>query len=229
MTIKQLIVRLILPLTIISFAAFTKWWYVLPEDAPDTMMAGFPFAFVADGWFTSMSIQFFIAEFIADFILYFLFWFLIVLIIKREYIHFNVSKVITKILWTLTVVTILFGILFFTISEKHILVKRDWNRKVIASGYKFTWIYKKRPELSSLKNKEAQLKEIQNWKYAGGYHLGDFLNFQSPLITIINDTIYDNIKPVAIFVKVENRIYTGDKILFIKDIKTNRTGEYIAK
>ena len=40
--------------------------------------------------------------------------------------------------------------------------------------------------------------------------------------------LYDNKKPVAIFVKGENRIYTGDKILFIKDIKTNRTGEYIA-
>ena len=92
MIIKQLTWRLILPLTIISFGTFTKWWYVLPGDAPDTMMVGFPLAFAGDGWFTSMSLQIFLIEFIVDFIIYFLFWFLIVLLIRRILTQINISK-----------------------------------------------------------------------------------------------------------------------------------------
>ena len=93
MTIKQLTWRLTLPLTIISFGLFTKWWYVLPVDAPDTMMAGFPFAFVGDGWFTSMSVQIFLIELCADFIIYFLFWLVIVFFAKRILTHFTISKI----------------------------------------------------------------------------------------------------------------------------------------
>ena len=148
MTIKQLTWRLILPLTIISFGTFTKWWYVLPVDAPDTMMIGFPFAFVADGWFTSMSLQIFLIEFIVDFLIYFLFWFLVALLIKRILTQINVSKIPTRIIWALAILTISFWVLILTISEKHIKVKRDWNMQVLVTGYKFTWTQKDRPEFS---------------------------------------------------------------------------------
>lgn len=55
---KQLTLKLIIPLTVISFAIFTKWWYALPADAPDTMFHGFPFPFVCEGWHSSMTLQF---------------------------------------------------------------------------------------------------------------------------------------------------------------------------
>ncbi len=66
---------ILIPVTIISFAVFTKWWFTVPVDAPDTMYWGFPFAFVGEGWHTSMSLQIFVMELIADLIFYFLFWY----------------------------------------------------------------------------------------------------------------------------------------------------------
>jgi hypothetical protein len=64
--VRQLTLKLIIPITIISFAFFTKWWYALPVDAPDTMYWGFPFAYIGDGWGSSMTLQIFLIEFISD-------------------------------------------------------------------------------------------------------------------------------------------------------------------
>ena len=69
----------------------------MPVDAPDTMMTGFPFAFVGDGWFTSMSIQLFVIELCIDFIIYLLFWFVIVLSIKRVWTQLTISKILTRV------------------------------------------------------------------------------------------------------------------------------------
>jgi hypothetical protein len=65
-TVKNLTWKLMLPLTLMSFATFTKWWYVLPVAARDTMMTGFPLPFVCEGWHTSMSLQIFMAEFLIN-------------------------------------------------------------------------------------------------------------------------------------------------------------------
>lgn len=148
MTMKQLTWRLILPLTIISFGTLTKWWYVLPVDAPDTLMTGFPFAFVADGWFTSMSIQLFVIELCADFLIYFLFWFAIVLLIKRIWTQLAFSKILTRVFWTLAIMTISFWTFILTISEKHIKLKRDWDMQVLVTGHKFMWTNTDRPDFS---------------------------------------------------------------------------------
>jgi hypothetical protein len=148
MTIKQLTWRLMLPLTIISFGTLTKWWYVLPVEAPDTMMAGFPLAFVGDGWFTSMSIQLFLIELCADFIIYFLLWFVIVLLTKRVWAQLTISKILTRVFWTLAILTISFWTFILTISEKHIKLKRDWDMQVLVTGYKFTWTNMSRPDFS---------------------------------------------------------------------------------
>ena len=94
MTMKQLTWRLILPLTIISFGVFTKWWYVLPVDAPDTMMAGFPLAFVCDGWHTSMSLQIFAFELMFDFLIYFSFWFLLIIFINRYLLRIKIDNML---------------------------------------------------------------------------------------------------------------------------------------
>ncbi|MEM6768710.1 MAG: hypothetical protein AAF655_27470, partial [Bacteroidota bacterium] len=59
---KQLIWRLVIPLTIISFFLVTKWWFVAVEDAPDSWMYGFPFPYLCEGWHTSLSLQVFLKE-----------------------------------------------------------------------------------------------------------------------------------------------------------------------
>jgi hypothetical protein len=148
MTLKKLTWRLILPLTIISFSTITKWWYVLPVDAPDTMMIGFPFAFVADGWFTSMSIQIFVIEFVTDFIIYFLFWLLIVLLIKRYLSQISIHKYLIRLIWSMAILLVVFWFAVFNASEKMIKAHREWNMQVLVTGYKFTWTYTDRSGFS---------------------------------------------------------------------------------
>lgn len=92
---KQLSWKLVLPLTILSLTIFTKWWYVLPVDAPDSMMYGFPIPYACDGWHTSLSYQFFIFEFIADFLIHFLFWFFVTVLINRFIIKIKLHKIVT--------------------------------------------------------------------------------------------------------------------------------------
>jgi hypothetical protein len=121
---------------------------VLPVDAPDTMMIGFPLAFASDGWHTSMSLQIFILEFITDFLLYFFFCFTLVFIFDRYLIKFKISKWLTGLLWTL--VTIIFSIAVFIASfTEHIFsVKRNWDMQVMATGFKLTWKHQDRPEFA---------------------------------------------------------------------------------
>ena len=146
--LKQFAWHIILPLTIISFATFTKWWYVLPDDAPDTMMAGFPLAFVSDGWHTSMSLQIFLFEFIVDFLIYFLFWFLLIFIIDRYLTQIKVSKILRMLLWTLSALIFTVAIIIASMPDQIIKVKRDWDMQIMTTGYKLTWKNQERPDFN---------------------------------------------------------------------------------
>src|SRR6478736_3232592 len=114
MTLKQLTWRLAFPLSIILFGTITKWWYVLPVEAPDTMMIGFPLAYLSDGWHTSMSYQIFILEFLVDFLVYFLFSFLLVFLFNRYMTTIKVSQWLTGLLWVFS--TIIFSTAIFIAS-----------------------------------------------------------------------------------------------------------------
>jgi ABC-type transport system involved in multi-copper enzyme maturation permease subunit len=138
--------RFILPITIVSFGIFTKWWYVLPVDAPDTMMIGFPLAFAGDCWFTSMSLQIFILEFVVDFLIYFLFWFLITMLINRYLIRIKIARILTGILWILSAIIFSVAVWIASYPEQYFKMKRDWDMKVLVTGYKFTWTHQDRPD-----------------------------------------------------------------------------------
>src|SRR5207249_6811977 len=139
MTLKQLIWRLIFPLTVILFGTVTKWWYVLPVDAPDTMMIGFPLAFISDGWHTSMSLQIFVLEFLVDFLVYFLFCFLLIFLVDRYLTKIKIPKWLTGILWTFSTIIFAVAIWIASFPEQIIQTRRDWDMKVIVTGYKLTW------------------------------------------------------------------------------------------
>ena len=147
MTIKQLTRCLILPVTIISFGTFTKWWYVLPDDAPDTMMSGFPLAFISDGWHTSMSLQIFILELVVDFLFYFLIWFLLIILIHHYIIQIKIAKILTGILWILSTIIFVFAIWISSLPDQVFKIKRDWNMQVLVTGFKFVWKYQDRPDI----------------------------------------------------------------------------------
>lgn len=142
---KSLTLKIVIPLTIISFATLTKWWYTLPVDAPDTMFTGFPFPFVCNGWHTSLSLQIFVTEFLADLLTYFLFWFIVIFTINRFVVKFKNYKAITIGLWTLSGLIIAFATLLASNKDNLFFVKRPFKMEVMETGFKFGWQHVERP------------------------------------------------------------------------------------
>jgi hypothetical protein len=143
---KSLIFRIILPLTVISFATFTKWWYALPVDAPDTMFTGFPFPFVGNGWHTSLSMQIFVIEFLVDLFTYFLFWLTLIFCINRFVIKLTTFRIVTIGLWAFSGLIIAF-VTFLAINKDNLFyIKRPFSMEVIETGFQFGWQHIQRPD-----------------------------------------------------------------------------------
>lgn len=136
---KQLILKLIIPLTIISFATITKWWHTLPVDAPDTLFAGFPFPFVCEGWHTSMSLQIFVMEFLADLLTYFSIWLIVIFCIHRFWIQLKPTKIITLFLWTMTGLIITAGALIAFQPNNLFYFRRTFDMEIMETGYRVIW------------------------------------------------------------------------------------------
>jgi hypothetical protein len=136
---KKLTFKIVIPLTVISFATFTKWWYAIPIDAPDTMFRGFPFAFTCQGWHTSMSLQIFLMEFFFDILIYFLCWFTILFCIDKFLIKVKTNKILTFCLWTISLIFICFGTLIVSNKGNLFYAKRPFEMKVLETGYEFIW------------------------------------------------------------------------------------------
>jgi hypothetical protein len=143
---KKLIWKLVIPLTVLSFILFTKWWYTLPRDAPDTIFYGFPLPYVCDGWHTSLSLQFFCAPFLIDAICYFLFWFIIIFCIHRYCIRIIIPKTITALLLSFMCLSLGFSV--FVISNKDNLFywKKNFDMEIMTTGYKFLWQQQERSD-----------------------------------------------------------------------------------
>lgn len=148
---KHLIWKLVLPTTVITFSMYSKWWYVLPVDAPDTMMSGFPFIWIGEGWHTSMSLQIFVTEFILNLLVYFLFWSFIVFITDRFIFKMKVPKFLTILLYSITGVICLGALWIGTMPEQVYKTKRDFDIEVLATGYKFIWQQQDRPKYEEYK------------------------------------------------------------------------------
>ncbi len=143
---KPLVFRFVIPLTIISFVSFTKWWYALPVDAPDTMFTGFPFIFMCPGWHTSMSLQIFVIEFLLDLLTYFLFWFVLLFCVDRYVNTIRTHKIATICLWILSSFFIAFGILVASNKDNIFFLKRPYEVEVLETGYRFVWENVVRPD-----------------------------------------------------------------------------------
>jgi len=144
--VKNLTWKLVLPLSILSFATFTKWWYVLPVDAPDTMMSGFPLPFVCEGWHTSLSLQIFLAEFFIDLLTYFSICFLLIYLINRFVTRIKIPKVFAIILLTLSGLISIAAIGVASERNNIIELKRPWDMEVMTTGYRFVWQFQERPD-----------------------------------------------------------------------------------
>jgi len=143
---KQLNIKLALAISIISMFLLTKWWFALPVDGPDKLYWGFPFAFMGEGFHTSMSYQFFIIEFISNFVVYFSFWVALILTVNKLTPNFKLSAILSKIIFSLALLLCIgFGGLI-SISNPIFHFKRPYDWEILQTGKVFIWENTPRPE-----------------------------------------------------------------------------------
>ena len=133
---KRSILHTIFPLTIISFALVTKWWYMAVVDGPDEVLLGFPFPFMCRGWHTSMSLQLFTAELVADLFVYFLFWFALVFLIRQLLPTRTLHAFLKIVLHALNALVICYTIFILAMPDNMLLLRRDFEIQVKTTGYK---------------------------------------------------------------------------------------------
>ena len=143
---KKVIWKLVLPITVISFMVFTKWWYVLVVDGPDEILTGFPLPFVCSGWHTSLSLQIFIIEFVIDFMVYFTFWFLIFYSINKYFYKIEIPKFLNIVFMIIASLIIIWNALWVGNPDNIFYIKRDFEMEVMESRFKFVWQKQERPD-----------------------------------------------------------------------------------
>ncbi len=143
---KKLIWKLVIPLTVLSFILFTKWWYTLPVDAPDTIFYGFPMPYVCEGWHTSLSLQFFCAAFLIDIICYFLFWLILIFLIHQYWIRISMNKIVTVLLFSLAFLSLSFSALIVSNKDNLFYWKRNFDMEIMTTGFTFFWQQQERPD-----------------------------------------------------------------------------------
>lgn len=143
---KRLIARFVLPLSIVTMALVTKWWYVLPEDAPGSMMTGFPMPYVCSGWATSMSEQWFIFELLVDLLTYFSVCLLIVFLLYR-FASFRPGKIIMILTWSVAGIILVSILVWLQVIEVYVKPQRDFKINVLESGVRSAFTHKDRPVL----------------------------------------------------------------------------------
>lgn len=151
---KRLIFKLILPLTFISFLGFTKWWYALPTDGPDTLLFGFPFIWVSEGWHTSMSLQIFAVELLLDVAIYFLCWFTLIFLVNRYAMKIELHKWSINLLWAISCLMLSAAIFIVGDSNNYYFIKRPFDIVIMKTGYKFVWQETTRPDITEYKSND---------------------------------------------------------------------------
>jgi len=179
---RKLIWQLALPLTVISFEMFTKWWFVLVEDGPDEILTGFPLPYFCSGWHTSLSVQFFVTELIVDFFTYFTFWFLMIFLINKYIYKFKPHKIRTRILLISSSLILALNILIASNPDNSFTVKRDFKTQVLETGFKYTKQIIERPELNkyAVIQKDYYKSNVINWS--------DFIKTTDIEISYINES-----------------------------------------
>ncbi|MEO6151454.1 MAG: hypothetical protein ABIP28_14890 [Mucilaginibacter sp.] len=134
---KHLTIKLVLPLTVILFALLTKWWCVKVDDAPNTILQGFPLPFTGPAWGSSMSFQYFLLEFLIDFGVYFLFVFTITYLIHRFLIHKKPHNMICICLFIVAGLCVCLQGLMIYSCDSFFYLHREFSINVINVGYIF--------------------------------------------------------------------------------------------
>jgi len=134
---RQLLYKLILPITVILFGTVTKWWNVSVVDAPDDVMPGFPLPYVCSGWHTSLSLQIFILELSIDLVIYYLLTWLMIFIVHRFVMTINVAKLFVFVLYGVSAVFLFFFVMIALNPDNIFYWRNPFEFKVMATGIRF--------------------------------------------------------------------------------------------
>ena len=146
---RKLIINLVLPVTIIIFILFTKWWIVNVVDGTDGIMYGFPFIYKAPAFYTSMAEEYFILELIADLIIYFGVIFGIVYLMNKFLFTITIRKVVSIILFIVASLLISLELLFTFMPENKFSFKRDDDIEIKQTGFEFPFNNSDRKEFDN--------------------------------------------------------------------------------
>lgn len=121
---KQSLIRLYLPITLLLFGTITKWWFGLAIDGKDVYFYGFPIIYKGEGFHTSLSTQFFLIALLIDFLFYFLLIVTLGQLISRIWI-IRISKNAAKLFWGSFGVFILVKMYFsiFIFDDRYLLTR----------------------------------------------------------------------------------------------------------
>ena len=132
------ILKLALPLTVIVFILFTKWWIVQIVDGPDYIMYGFPFIYKSPAFHTSMAFQYFFIELFVDLFIYFSIIFIVLCKLKKHVIIWMQKKIFITLIYLTMIVLLGFEIVLVTALETNISFKRDFGIELIEkTGFEF--------------------------------------------------------------------------------------------
>ena len=134
---KQVTLKLVLPLTFILFFLFTKRWCVSVEDAPNTHLSGFPFPYSGNAWGSSMSVQYFILEFFIDLAVYFAIVFAVTYTVYHYIIPRPPHKVIFFSLYIIATIFFVMVVLWISATDSFFYLYRDFEIKTINVEYLF--------------------------------------------------------------------------------------------
>ncbi|QSB26652.1 hypothetical protein [Flavobacterium sp. CLA17] len=150
MTNKKVILNLALPLSIITFILFTKWWIADVVDGTDGVMYGFPLIYKSPAFYTSMAEQYFIMELLIDFLFYFAVLSTILFLINIYISEIKIKRNLLRFIYVIAVLLLGVEILFATVFETSFSIKRDFDIKIKQTGFKFYFSNEERNEFNKL-------------------------------------------------------------------------------
>jgi hypothetical protein len=127
---KRIVVKFVVPLTIISFSLITMRSIAFVDDIGSIDFTGFPFLYTCKGFHTSMSQQFFLLPLLVDLVVYLLIWFVFFLILKNFVDINKAPRFIPVTLILLATVFFAINTLFASNSDNIFLLKKDFEIKV---------------------------------------------------------------------------------------------------
>lgn len=150
MTNKKVILSLALPLSIITFILFTKWWIADVIDGTDGVMYGFPLIYKSPAFYTSMAEQYFVMELLIDFLFYFAVLSTILFLINIYIFEIKIKRNLLRFIYVIAVLLFGIEILFATVFETSFSIKQDFDIKIKQTGFKFYFSNEERNEFNKL-------------------------------------------------------------------------------